>query len=89
MTKLDLKEKYFSIPLHPDTKKYLRLKWEEKLYEFLCLHFGKCPAPKILTKLLKILILMLRQINIWLIIYLNDMSIMGTIWLVGLLVIQG
>ena len=48
-----------------------------KLYEFLCLCFGLGPAPKIFTKLLKIPVSVLRCLNILIIIYLDDMLLIG------------
>ena len=54
MCKLDLKDPYFSVPLHKDSKKMIRFQWSGNLYEFLCLCFGLGPAPRIFTKLLKI-----------------------------------
>ena len=46
-------------------------------YEFICLCFGLGPAPRIFTKLMKIPISILRRINISVLIYLDDMLIMG------------
>ena len=77
MVKIDLKDAYFNIPLHPETQKYVRFQWKGNLYQFLCLCFGLGPAPRILTKLLKIPISILWRINIRLTIYLNDILIMG------------
>ena len=77
MVEVDLKDVYFSIPLHPETQKYVRFQWKGNLYQFLCLYFGLGPAPRIFTKLLKIPISILRRINIRLIIYLDDILIMG------------
>ena len=51
--------------------------WSGNLYEFLCLCFGLGPAPRIFTKLLKIPISILRRINIRMIIYLDDMLLLG------------
>ena len=45
--------------------------------EFLCLCFGWESAPRIFTKLLKIPISVLRRICIRIVIYLDDMLIMG------------
>ena len=47
------------------------------MYEFLCLMFGLGPAPRIFTKLMKVPISMLRKLKIRLIIYMDDMLIMG------------
>ena len=77
MVKIDLKDAYFSIPLYPETQKYVRFQWQGNLYQFLCLCFGLGPAPRIFTKLLKIPISIPRRINIRLIIYLDDVLNMG------------
>ena len=51
--KIDLKDAYFSIPLHPETQKYVRFQWKWNLHHFLYLCFGLRPAPRIFTKLKK------------------------------------
>ena len=77
MCKLDLKDAYFSIPLNPASRKFMRLISSAKLYEFLCLCFRLGPAPRIFTKLLKIPVSVLRRLNIRIIIYLDDMLLIG------------
>ena len=77
MCKLDLKEAYFSVPLNPASRKLVRFLWSGKLYEFLYLCFGLGPAPNIFTKLIKIPVSVLRRLNILIIIYLDDMSLIG------------
>ena len=37
MVKIDLKDAYFSIPLHPETQKHVRFPGKGNLYQFLCL----------------------------------------------------
>ena len=64
-------------PLHPEHRKYIRLKWEGQLYMFLCLCFGLGPARSIFTKLLKIPVEVLRRINIRIIVYLDDFLLMS------------
>ena len=49
MVKIDLKDAYWSIPIHKDSRKFLRFMWEGQLYEFLVLAFGLGPAPRIFT----------------------------------------
>lgn len=39
---IDLKDSYFLIPVHEDFRKFLRLKFQNKLFQFTCLAFGLC-----------------------------------------------
>ena len=75
--KLDPKDAYYSVPLQKISRKYVRFRWSGNLYEFLCLCFGLGPAPRFFTKLLKIPIALLRRMNIRMIIYLDEMLLMG------------
>ena len=77
MYKIDLNDAYFSVPLLKDSRKLVRFLWAENLYEFLCLCFGLGPAPRIFTKILKVPILVLRRLMIRVIIYLDDLLILG------------
>ena len=78
LCKIDLKEAYFSVSLNKNSQKFVGFQWSGNLYEFLCLCFGLGPAPRILTKLLKVPIALLRQVNIRIIIYLDDMLLIGS-----------
>ena len=61
LCKIDLKEAYFSIPLNINSQKLVRFQWSENIYNFLCLCFGLGLAPRVFTKLLKVLIALLRR----------------------------
>ena len=78
LCKLDLKDAYFAVALHKISRKYLRFPWQGNLYQFLCLCFGLGPAPRIFTKLMKIPITLVRRLNVRLIIYLDDILVMGS-----------
>ena len=77
MCKLDLKETYCSVPLNPASRKFVWFLWSRKLYEFLCLCLGLGLAPRIYTKLLKIPVSVFLRLNILVIIYLDDMLLIG------------
>ena len=77
MCKIDLKDAHFSVPLHKDSQKLVRFPWAGNLYEFLGLCFGLGPALRIFTKLLKVAISVLRRLMIRVIIYLDDLLILG------------
>lgn len=52
-TSIDLKDAYFSIPIHSNFQKYLKFCWRGQLYKFVCLCFGLASAPRVFTKALK------------------------------------
>ena len=77
-TTIDLKEAYFSIPIHADHYKYLRFEWNSTLFEFICLPFGFSSAPRVFTKVLKPFVASIRNKGIRLVIYLDDMAIISS-----------
>ena len=77
LCKIDLKEAYFSVSPNKNSRKFVRFQWSGNLYEFPCLRFGLGPATRIFTKLLKVTIALLRRVNILIMIYLDDMLLMG------------
>ena len=77
-TTIDLKDAYFSIPIHADNYKYLRFEWNSTLFEFICLPFGLSSAPRVFTKVLKPFVASIRNKGIRLVIYLDDMAIISS-----------
>ena len=53
MVKLDLKDAYLQVPIHPEQHHLLQFQWQQKTYQFKCLPFGLSAAPRVFTKLLK------------------------------------
>lgn len=58
--------------------KYWRFFWRGVLYEYICLPFGLCCAPEVFSKLLKPRVGSMRKLGIRLVIYLDDIGIMGS-----------
>ena len=77
MASIDLKDAYLSVAIWEEHRKYLRFVWNSQLYEFQCLPFGLCSAPRVFTKLLKPVLARLRHQGIRLIMYLDDMLVMA------------
>ena len=73
-----MQDAYYLVPVTKEHQKYLRFSWKGILYQYVCLPFGLSSAPRIFTKILKILIARLRAMGIRLIVYLDDILIMGT-----------
>lgn len=54
LMKLDLKDAYLTVPIHPEYQKFLCFSWEGRYFQFSCLPFGLSSAPLTFTKLLKV-----------------------------------
>jgi len=78
LSTLDLKDAYYTVPMHKNFRKYLRFTFNGDIYEFTCLPFGLCTAPCVFTKLMKPVTRYLREKGIRLIIYLDDFLIIGS-----------
>jgi len=61
LAKIDLKDTFFSTPMHPSHKKFLRFIFKERTYQFNCLPFGLSSAPWMFTKILKPALAILRE----------------------------
>ena len=53
MTSIDLKDAYYSVPIHVDHQKYLKFVWKGVLHKFTALPNGLSSGPRLITKLLK------------------------------------
>lgn len=72
MCSLDLKDAYFLVPVHEKYRKYLRFKFQSKLFQFTCLPFGLSTSPYTYTKIMKPVMHKLRLMGILSIIYIDD-----------------
>ena len=77
MTKIDLKDAYFAIPVACQHRKYLAFRWQGKTYQFNCLPFGLSSAPWVLTKTTKPVVTILRSLGLRMIIYIDDIMILA------------
>ena len=53
MASVDLKDAYYTVPIHPSHQKYLKFFFDGVFYTYTCLPNGLASAPRIFTKLLK------------------------------------
>ena len=53
MASIDLKDAYFSVPIHQEHQKYLKFLWKGTLYKYVCFPNGLALCPRKFTKLLK------------------------------------
>ncbi|CAL8071331.1 unnamed protein product [Orchesella dallaii] len=77
MATIDLKDAYYTVPIKDKSKKFLRFIWNETIYEFQCLPFGICTAPRVFTKLMRPVLSYLRKLGVICVIYIDDIWIMG------------
>ena len=77
MTKIDLKDAYFAIPVACQHRKYLAFRWQGKTYQFNCLPFGLSSAPWVFTKTTKPVVTILRSLGLRMIIYIDDILILA------------
>jgi hypothetical protein len=63
MASIDLKDAYFSLPVHQNSQKYLKFVWQGVLYKFTCMPQGLACAPRPFTKLLKPVYAYLRSLG--------------------------
>ena len=73
---LDLKDGYLAVPIAKEHCKYLCFLWNGRIFEFTCLPFGLCSAPRVFTKLLHSVMAYLRSQGLRTIIYLDDILLM-------------
>ena len=71
--KLDLKDAYYAVPIHPESRKYLRFQFKGTTYEFRWLPFGLFLAPRVFTRILRPIVAKLRSEGIQTVIYLDDL----------------
>lgn len=61
MVKLDLKDAYLTIPVLPAHQKFWRFLWRDRFFQFTCLAFGLSSAPRLFTKIMKVVVSFLRE----------------------------
>ena len=52
MVSVDLKEAYLQVPVHPDSRKYLRFMAFDRVYQFRAFDFGLASAPQVFTRVM-------------------------------------
>lgn len=78
MCVVDLKEAYHSVSVVLHHRKFLKFRWNGKLYQYNCVPYGLCTAPLLFTKLLKPVVSNFRSRGILCVYYLDDILIIGS-----------
>ena len=77
LAKVDLKDAYFSIPIHPDHRKFLCFPLGDKVYQFTCLPFDLASAPWVFTKTLRLVAALAWELGMWVIFYIDDILLVA------------
>ena len=70
---------FLSVSIHADHSKYLLFEWKSELWEFSCLPFELSSAPRVYTKVMKLLIGKIRSQGIRSVIDLDNMAVSETV----------
>jgi len=76
MSKIDLQDAYYLIPIKKVDRKYLRFRYKGVFYQFNCLPFGLCTAPRVYTTILKPVLSVLRSNRCNIVGYLDDLLLL-------------
>ena len=77
MASIDIKDAYYSVPIAPEHRKYLRFQWKDKLFQYTCFPNGLACCPRLFTKLLKLAYASLRQSGDEIVPYIDDSYLQG------------
>ncbi|MGL5405375.1 MAG: reverse transcriptase domain-containing protein [Propionibacteriaceae bacterium] len=72
MVSLDMQDAYFHIPIHRESRKYLRFMFEGKVFQFRALCFGLATAPQVFTRVLSPIGSWLHILGVRISLYLDD-----------------
>jgi len=72
MTSVDLMKAYYSVAIRKSSRKYLRFKWNDQTYQYRALPNGLSSAPRVFTRLMRVLFSQLRENGAECIFYLDD-----------------
>ena len=80
MVSIDLRDAFFSIPIHEDSKRFTCFEVGGVRYCYNVLPFGFSSSPRIFSKVLKVVISHLRARGIKISFYLDDIFICNADW---------
>ena len=75
---LDMKDAYFHIPVHPQSRKFLRFMFDGVIYQFKALCFGLSTAPQVFTRVLAPVGKIVHLAGFRMILYLDDWLIIAS-----------
>lgn len=77
MASLDLKDAYYSVPIHTDSQKFLKFFYQGNFFKFTAFPNGLSSCPRKFTKLFKPILATLRLEGHIIICYIDDLFLLG------------
>ena len=71
MFSIDLKDAYFQVPVHPESRKYLRFAAFSKVFQFKVLCFSLSLAPQVFTRFMALVSTILHRLGVQILSYLD------------------
>ena len=78
MASIDWKDAYYSVPVATEFRKYLAFSWKGQMFQYTCLPNGLACAPRLFTKLSKVLFSELRKLGHVSTSYIDDCLLLAT-----------
>ena len=78
MVSIDLKDTYLHVPVHPESRKFLRFEAFGKVYQFKVLCFFLSTAPQMFTRVMALASAMLHNLGARILRYLDDWLILAS-----------
>ena len=78
MVSLDLQDAYLQVPVHRDSRRYLRFVVKGRTYQFRVLCFGLTTAPQVFTRIMAPVSAILHKYGVRMLRYLDDWLILAS-----------
>ena len=78
MVSLDLQDAYLQVPVHPSSRRYLRFRVGEMVYQFRALYFGLSTAPQAFTRVIVPVSSIMHRHRFRILWYLNDWLVLAS-----------
>lgn len=78
MVSVDLRDAYLQVPMHPESRRYLRFMSSTGIFQFKVLCFGLTTAPQVFTRVMAPVSAWMHRLGFRMVRYLDDWLIMGS-----------
>ena len=77
MTKIDCQDAYMVVPIHEDSRQFLNFEFHGQILRWRVLPFGLNCSPRVYSKLVRAVALLLRAKGVRMVQYLDDWCLVG------------